>query len=145
MKYLLLMLFLVLPLLTFAQDFSPLGKWRTYDDETGELKSIINIWEEDGLLFGKIEKIFPKPGEDPDPLCDKCPGQLKNQPVIGMTILKDLKRSGKQWKGGTILDPDNGKTYGCKIEVIEAGKKLKVRGFLGFSLLGRTQYWEKVK
>ena len=139
----LLIILLILPIFAFADADSPVGKWRTYDDETGELKSIINIWEEDGILYGKIEKIFPKPGEDPDPLCDKCPGELKATRIIGMTIMKDLTRSGKQWKGGTILDPDNGKTYSCKIEVVEAGKKLKVRGFIGLSLLGRTQYWEK--
>jgi uncharacterized protein (DUF2147 family) len=145
MKIKFILISLILPILAFAQIISPVGKWKTFDDETGELKSIINIWEEDGILFGTIEKIFPKPDEDPDPLCDKCPGELKDQPVIGMTIMKDLTRSGKQWKGGTILDPDNGKTYSCKIEVIEAGKKLKVRGFIGFSLLGRTQYWEKIE
>ncbi len=145
MKIKIFLILFLLPLLAFALNDSPVGKWKTYDDETGELKSIINIWEEDGVLFGKIEQIFPKPDEDPDPLCDKCTGELKDQPIIGMTILKNLTRSGTQWKGGTILDPNNGKTYKCNIEVIEAGKKLKVRGFIGVSLLGRTQYWEKVE
>ncbi|MFC1887325.1 DUF2147 domain-containing protein [Candidatus Cloacimonadota bacterium] len=128
-----------------SQDLSPVGKWKTIDDETGEPKSIIEIWEENGMLYGRIEFLFLEPDEDPNPLCDKCTGELKDQPVLGMVILKDLKQSGQQWKGGTILDPDNGKTYKCKIEVIEEGKRLKVRGFIGVSLLGRTQYWEKVE
>jgi len=94
-------------------------------------------------VFGKIESLYLEEGEDPNPLCDECIGEDKDKPVIGMIILKDLSSSGDQWKGGTILDPNNGKTYKCKIEVVEDGQKLKVRGFIGISLLGRTQYWER--
>jgi uncharacterized protein (DUF2147 family) len=145
MKNLIIILIMILPLLLNAQDLSPIGKWKTIDDETGAPKSIIQIWEEDGVLYGKILELFLEPDEDPNPLCDECKGELKDQPILGMIILKDLKQSGAQWKGGTILDPDNGKVYKCKIEVIESGNRLKVRGFIGFSLLGRTQYWEKVE
>lgn len=125
---------------------SAVGRWKTIDDETKEAKSIVVITEVDGQLVGKIEKLFRKEGEDQNPKCDKCSGDKKDQPIIGMQILKGLKKdkgSETKWSGGEILDPKNGKTYSCKIEVIEDGKKLKLRGFIGFSLLGRTQIWER--
>lgn len=145
MKKLILMLLLILPLGLVADNLSPLGKWKTIDDETGKEKPIIKVWEKDGEIFGTIESLFLEPDEDPNPLCEECKDDLYNQPIIGMTILKNLKQDGNEWNGGTILDPNNGKTYKCKIEVVETGTKLKVRGFIGFSLLGRTQYWLRVE
>ena len=145
MKFTLTILVIFVAATLFAQDLSPIGKWKTIDDETGEAKSIISVWKQDGKLFGTIESLFLEPDEDPNPLCDECKGDLYNKPVIGMTILNNLKQDGNEWNGGTIMDPDNGKTYKCKIEVIENGSKLMVRGFIGFSLLGRTQYWLKAE
>ncbi len=145
MKKIILILLLISAVGLYADNLSPMGKWKTIDDETGEAKSIINIWEEDGRIYGTIESLFLEPDEDPNPLADKCKGDLYNQPIIGMTILNDLKKDGKEWNGGTILDPNNGKTYKCKIEVVEDGAKLKVRGFIGVSLLGRTQYWHRIE
>lgn len=138
-----LLLATILTSTAFAQ-VSPVGSWKSIDDETKQPKSIIVITEKEGKLFGKIEKLFRKPEEDQNPKCDKCSGDKKDQMIIGMEILTNLKKdSDTQWSGGEILDPKNGKTYSCKIELIEEGKKLKVRGFLGFSLLGRTQIWER--
>ena len=128
-----------------AQAPSAVGRWTTIDDETKKPKSVITIWEENGKLFGKIEKLFLAPDEEQNPLCDKCEGALKNQPIIGMTILRDLKKDDDEWTGGTVLDPANGKTYKCKIAVEDGGKKLKVRGYIGMSLLGRTQYWVRAE
>ncbi len=128
-----------------AENDSPLGYWRTVDDKTARIKSIVEIWKEDGILYGKITKLFRLPNEDPDPICDKCKGEKKNKPVLGMTILWDLTEKKGVWSGGKILDPENGKIYKCKIKVIEDGKKLEVRGFIGFSLLGRTQLWERIE
>ena len=128
-----------------AQEPSAVGRWTTIDDETKKPKSVITIYEENGKLFGKIEKLFPEPNEAPNPVCDKCEGALKNQPILGMVILKDLKKDDDEWTGGTILDPGNGKTYKCKIAVEEGGKKLKVRGYIGLSLLGRTQHWVRAE
>jgi uncharacterized protein (DUF2147 family) len=122
-----------------AQRTTPFGKWKTIDDSTGKAKSIVEIYEQGGKLYGKITKLFRGPNEDQDPKCDKCKGAKHNQRVIGMVILEGLKKDGDEWNGGTITDPANGKTYKCKIRV-ENGK-LKVRGYIGFSLLGRTQYW----
>lgn len=123
---------------------TPIGKWKTIDDETAQAKSIVIIFEKDGELHGKIEKLFKKPEEEQNPKCDKCSGDKKDQQIIGMHFLNGLKKkSDTEWADGEILDPNNGKTYSCKIELIENGKKLKVRGFIGFSLLGRTQIWER--
>jgi uncharacterized protein (DUF2147 family) len=129
----------------FAQATSPVGRWTTIDDETKKPKSVIAIWEENGKLFGKIEKLFLEPNEKQDPVCDKCEGALKNQPILGMVIMRDLKKDDDEWSGGTILDPKNGKTYKCKIAVEDGGKKLKVRGYIGMSLLGRTQHWVRAE
>ncbi len=126
-----------------AEDLSPLGRWKTIDDETGKPKSVVLLYAEAGKLFGRIESLFVEPGAEPHPKCDKCDGDRKNQPVIGMVILWDLTqdKSGNAWGGGHILDPKNGKTYRCYVEPVDAGKKLKVRGYLGLALLGRTQHW----
>jgi uncharacterized protein (DUF2147 family) len=124
---------------------SPVGAWKTVDDKSGKVKSIVRIWEDQGKLFGRIEKLFRDPGEDRDPVCVPCQGQLKYARVIGMTILTNLSRDGDVWSGGRIVDPENGKSYSCSLKVTDGGKKLKVRGYIGFSLLGRTQTWLKAE
>lgn len=143
-KLLLAFVFLFTGQLFAAEGVSPIGLWKTIDDETKKEKSIVEVYEIDGKLHGKIQKIFRPTDEDQNPKCDKCKGNMKDQPIIGLEILKKLKKSSdKIWNDGDITDPNNGKTYSCKIELIEDGKKLKVRGFIGFSLLGRTQIWER--
>ena len=119
---------------------SPVGKWNTIDDNTGKERSVVEIFEKDGKLHGKVIKLFREPGEDLDPICEECKGAKKNQKIIGMEILWNLEKEGDEWGDGKIMDPENGKTYGCYI-ALETPNKLKVRGYLGFSLLGRTQYW----
>lgn len=127
-----------------ADENTAIGKWKTIDDETGAAKSIVEIKEENGQLTGQVVELFRKPDEDQNPKCDKCKGDKKDKPVMGLTILWDMKKkSDTKWDDGTILDPKNGKTYSCKLELIENGKKLKVRGYMGFSLLGRTQIWQR--
>ncbi|MCU0664179.1 MAG: DUF2147 domain-containing protein [Myxococcota bacterium] len=122
---------------------SPVGVWRSVDDATGKPKSLVQIWEQGNKLYGKVVELIDPP--EPNPLCDKCEGTEKNKPVIGMTVIRGLKKDGDEWSGGKILDPESGSTYKCYIEVQEGGKKLKVRGFIGISLLGRTQYWHRVR
>jgi uncharacterized protein (DUF2147 family) len=117
---------------------TPEGRWRTVDDKTGKAQSIILIWQDRGRLYGRIEKLLDSDPDDPDPRCTRCEGELRNRPLLGLTIMWDLQKNGDQWSG-KILDPDSGKTYQCSIAV--SGDKLKVRGFIGISLLGRTQYW----
>lgn len=123
---------------------SIVGRWKTIDDETGKPKSIVEITEKDGAIVGKIERLFREPTEDQNPKCDKCSGDKKDQLIIGMQILSGLKKDGdNKWSGGDILDPKNGKVYSCKVEVIENGQKLKLRGYIGVSLLGRNQVWQR--
>jgi uncharacterized protein (DUF2147 family) len=120
---------------------SPVGLWRTIDDKTGKEKSLVRIVETNGELHASIEKLFREPHEEPNPNCDKCPGERKNKPVLGMMIMTGLKKAGSEFEGGEILDPANGKIYRVKMWTAEGGKKLNVRGFIGVSLLGRTQVW----
>lgn len=148
-----LALLLIVPLIAvglvttaFAQDrdpMSPVGVWKTIDDATGKAKSLIKVWEKDGAVYGTIIKLIDP--SEPDPICDKCTGKLKDKAIVGMTIMRGLKKDGDEYSGGTILDPENGKTYKVLIQVVEGGKRLKVRGYIGISLLGRTQHWVRVK
>jgi len=140
----LMFIFVCLPLVAFAQE-TPVGKWKTIDDETKREKSLVEITETDGKLSGKILEVFKNEGETVDTLCTKCEGAKKDQPIVGMTFLWDLQPKGDEWTGGRILDPKNGKEYSAKIKVVENGARLKVRGFLGISLLGRSQTWERAK
>jgi uncharacterized protein (DUF2147 family) len=124
-----------------ANDGSPVGTWKTVDDNTGKVRSLVRITEVNGEMTGKIEKLFREPGEDANPKCDKCTDSRKDQPIIGLVFLTGLKKDGDEYSGGQILDPDNGKLYRSKVEVVEGGKKLKVRGYIGPFF--RTQMWLK--
>lgn len=124
-----------------AAETSPVGLWKNIDDVSGKPKGLIRITESNGIFSGKIEKLFRSPTEEQQPLCDKCEGSDKNQPIIGMTILKELKKHGEDYTGGTILDPHNGKIYSAKMTLQDNGEKLIVRGYLGISLFGRSQTW----
>jgi uncharacterized protein (DUF2147 family) len=143
MKTILVTLFLtMLTASTYADTLSPEGHWVTIDDDTGEAKSHVTIWMEDGELKGRIDKLIDP--EEPNPVCEACKGKRKNQPIEGMTFIWGLSEDGKEWNGGYILDPGNGKEYKAKIKVTEKGQKLEVRGFIGFSLIGRTQVWNRL-
>lgn len=120
---------------------SPVGRWKTVDDVTGKAKSIVVIWEQSGKLFGRVQKLVNPDPKDPDPRCEGCSGDQKGKPVVGLQIIQDLRKDGAGWSGGTILDPATGKIYQCLVSMQDGGAKLKVRGFIGVSLLGRTQYW----
>lgn len=136
-----LMALVLLNAVAYAAELSPLGLWKTIDDATGELRGFVRIKEVNGQYEGKIERIFPKPGDDPNPKCDQCSGALHDQPILGMTILWNLTKQGEDYQGGQILDPESGKLYRARMKVIDNGQKLDVRGFIGFSLLGRSQIW----
>ena len=115
---------------------SIIGQWETYDDKTKEKKAVIEIYQTDNLYFAKIVKSFK--GEK-NALCETCKGINKNKPIIGLVVIENIKKDGNKFNGGTVLDPDNGETYKCNLKLIN--NKLEVRGYLGFSLFGRTQYW----
>ena len=118
------------------------GKWKTIDEE-GKAKSIVEITQDGDSARGRIVEILNL--EKINSVCEKCKGDKLNQPIKGMEILWDLKenKKGTEWSGGEILDPNNGKTYKCLLRPKDDGKKLEVRGYIGFSLLGRTQVWER--
>lgn len=122
-------------------DGSPVGLWKNIDDATGKPKALVRITENNGELSGKIEKLFRAPDQDQNPLCEKCEGDLKGQPIIGLTVLSGLKKDGDEYSGGQILDPANGKIYKSKLTVLDDGRKLNVRGYVGMPMLGRTQTW----
>ena len=141
MKIIALSIFLVfIQNLTFAQD-EIAGKWKSIDDETNEVKSVVDIFEKGGKYYGKIVKLFLSREEDPDPVCEECPRDDPrfNKKVIGMEILKDMKKIGNEFSEGTILDPKNGKIYTCKIWI--QGSELKLRGYWGPFF--RTQTWKR--
>ena len=139
-KSILFGLFFMLTSLMYAQ--SPIGTWKTIDDETKQAKSYVEIFEKDGKLYGKVTKILTKGKENA--VCSDCSGALKNKPILGMQILSGLKKDGKEWNGGKILDPNSGKEYKAKMS-LNGNDKLDVRGFIGISLVGRTQTWQRVK
>jgi uncharacterized protein (DUF2147 family) len=118
---------------------SPVGRWKTIDDQTRQVKSIVQIREINGELDGRIVQLFNPPV--PHPRCIKCAGAFKNRLVLGMRILWGMRRQGNQWTGGRILDPENGEIYRCTITPENGGKVLQVRGYIGFSIFGRTQQW----
>ena len=122
-----------------AQDI--LGKWRSIDDETGEPKSIVKLYEKDGELFGDIIEILNP--DKQDAICDKCEGKLKDKPVLGMTIIENMKKDDDVYEDGTIVNPTTGKQYKCRLKIGDNPNQLQVRGYVAFFY--KTQYWERVK
>ena len=122
---------------------TPVGLWQTIDDKDGTVKSEIRIVETAGVVSGKVEKILD-PKAKPDEKCVECRDERKDQPILGMEILRGLKKSDGQdlWEGGNILDPKNGKVYRATVTPIEGGKKLQMRGYIG--PFYRTQIWNRV-
>ena len=118
---------------------SPLGLWKTFDDKTGSARAIVRVYEENGKLFGRIERSFT-PGSEKR-VCEVCTDERKNQPIIGLLIIRGMKASDGEYSGGDILDPESGSVYRCRFHVDDSGTRLIVRGFIGISLLGRTQTW----
>ena len=116
------------------------GKWKTIDDDSGKPRSVVEIYEKEGKYFGKIVKLFRGPGEEQDPVCDKCPGNRKGVRIIGMEIIRDMTydQDEQEYEDGEILDPESGSTYDCKLWLTRDGS-LKVRGYVAFFY--RTQTW----
>jgi len=136
-------LFAVAAAVNAADATAPLGVWQTYDDDTHAAKAWVEIEAHDGELSGRIVKLFREAGEEPNPRCHKCHGERQDQPVLGMNILWGMHRDGDAWSGGEILDPEDGKTYRCTLRTATDGQ-LEVRGFVGISLLGRSQVWKRL-
>lgn len=133
-----LVVFLFSPSL-YSKDSDITGTWKTIDDKSKKVRSLVELTIKDHKLYGTITKLYPNDGEPDNPLCEECSGERKNQPMLGMQIIDGLELNKNEWKNGEILDPNNGKTYDSKIW-LEDGK-LQVRGYIGFFF--RTQEWIK--
>jgi uncharacterized protein (DUF2147 family) len=132
---------LLLIALAWAQTDTAIGLWQTVDDHTGAPRALVEITQDaSGVLSGKVIKGLI-PGEPADRRCTACTDYRKDQVIIGMTILSGMHKDGDSWEGGQILDPDNGKVYRCKMHLEKDGQELVVRGYIGVSLLGRSQSW----
>ncbi len=127
---------------TSAQSHSVIGKWKTIDDETGKPLSIVEVFEKNHKVYGKVLEILNPVNRNR--VCEKCSGEDSNKPILGLTVIKGLTKVGDEYTKGKILDPKNGKLYSCYI-TLENQDKLKVRGYIGISLFGRTQYWIRMK
>jgi uncharacterized protein (DUF2147 family) len=123
---------------------TPVGLWKTIDDETKIEKSLVRITEQGGAVTARIEKLLD-PKVRPDALCDKCTDERKDKPLVGMVILRNARPDADKevWEGGEILDPHNGKTFRARLKPLEGGKRLEMRGYLGF--LYRTQHWIRIE
>jgi uncharacterized protein (DUF2147 family) len=131
---------IILAALLSFQTSSVQGTWVNIDDETGVEKSEITLYVENGKLYGKIERLLLP--EDQGKVCENCKGKEKNQPIEGLIIVKGLSKEGEVWTDGKILDPANGKSYDCTIK-LDDSNTLNVRGYLGFSFIGRSQVWKR--
>jgi len=129
-----------------AAQATPAGLWKTVDDSTKKEKSLVRIVESGGVYTGRVEKVID-PDSPKDAVCKDCTDDRKDKPVVGMTIIRNMKASGDKdvFEGGDILDPNNGKVYSAKLTLVDGGKKLDVRGYIGTPLLGRTQTWQRVE
>lgn len=134
-------MFATMALMFSAMSYAQIeGKWKTIDDETGQAKSIVEIFKKsDGKYYGKVVQLLIKPA---DPNCSLCKDDRKGKPILGMEVIRGIKKDGNTFDGGTITNPKNGKVYKCSIE--REGNKLNVRGYIGISIAGRTQVWHKV-
>jgi uncharacterized protein (DUF2147 family) len=121
---------------------SPIGVWRTIDDKTNKPRALVQIFTRNGLLYGRVTTILD--GTHADARCQDCSGDRQNQPVLGLEIIRDMHPDGDRWDGGTILNPETGDVYHCRMHLGPDGQTLVVRGFIGFSLIGRSQTWQRM-
>ncbi|HTD28164.1 MAG TPA: DUF2147 domain-containing protein [Xanthomonadaceae bacterium] len=140
----------LLPFALPAQDMSsPTGTWQTIDDKTGKVKSLVKIWEVNGKLSGQIVEVYPEPGKPADPICDKCTGAMHDHKIKGMVIMWGFTKDDDVWNGGRIFDPEkpgnDQDPYKAKLTLSNGGQDLVVRGYIGFSFIGRSQTWHRVK
>ncbi|MET4695460.1 DUF2147 domain-containing protein [Endozoicomonas lisbonensis] len=122
---------------------SYVGQWHTVNENTNEVESLVSIYMEDNQLKGRIEQIADPASRGK--LCEQCKGEFKDQKIEGMTFIWGLTRDGDKYDDGKILDPASGKIYSASLSLTEGGERLKVRGYLGFALIGRTQVWLRAK
>ncbi len=142
MKGILLSIFILISAISISQTHGVVGKWKTIDDHTGKPVAVVDIFEFKGKIYGKVIDVYnPK---NKTRVCENCSGSDKNKPIVGLTVIKGLTKEGDEYTNGKILDPKSGRLYQCFI-ALEDHDKLKVRGYIGISFLGRSQIWERLK
>jgi hypothetical protein len=119
------------------------GYWEQVNDD-GKVGSWFHIYERSGIYEGRIVKMFPRAGEKPNPICTKCAGEQKNQPTLGLILIKGMQRKGRNYESGTVLDPRDGSVYSARMELSPDGQKLMMRGYLGIDLFGQSQIWRRL-
>ena len=139
-KLFITILVLTMSLISNAQTI--FGKWNSKNEKTGEVDSVIEIYEKEGKAYGKVVEILNKKIENPT--CQNCEGENKDKPILGLNILTGLEKDGDEWNNGEILDPRDGKVYKCYVK-LESKNKLKLRGYIGISLFGKTAHWHRVE
>ena len=122
---------------------SPSGWWQPIDAKTGKPLGLIRIYQERGLFFGRIEP--SSPSDDSSQKCSRCTDERRNQSIIGLVLIRNMRLQRDEYVGGDILDPDSGRVYGCKFRLADGGRKLSMRGYLGISLIGQSQTWQRVE
>jgi uncharacterized protein (DUF2147 family) len=127
-----------------AAEPTAVGLWEQVDENSGKPESWFKITERNGVYEGAVVKIFFKPGEDENWICDKCEGADKGKPVLGLTLIKGMRRNGLSYENGTIMDPRDGSVYRALMRLSPDGQKLEMRGYLGISLFGRSQVWNRL-
>jgi uncharacterized protein (DUF2147 family) len=140
MRVLAALLFCLVVTIAHAQN-TPVGLWKTVDDHTGKDKSLVRISEAGDVVSGRIETLLHP--SKPNPLCEKCRDDRHGKPITGLSIIEGLKQHGDVWEDGKILDPENGKIYTVRLRLIDGGKSLEVRGYIGPFF--RTQTWSRVE
>jgi len=124
---------------------TPVGLWQAVNDETKQPSGWFLIREQAGVYNGIIAKMFLKPGQDPNVVCDQCKDDRHNHPWLGLELIRGMQREDDdKFGGGTILDPRDGKVYKATMKITPDGQTLVVRGYLGIELLGRNQYWSRL-
>ena len=119
---------------------TPVGLWTTISDDDGRPTAVVEI-RQSGDEYSAVVRALLVPADHDDSICGKCTGPLKDQPVVGMEIMRHMRRDGDEWSGGEILDPENGRTYRARMKLVDGGRRLLVRGYIGWSIFGRTQTW----
>ncbi len=127
-----------------AAEPTAVGLWEQVDENSGKAESWFKIVERNGVYVGNIVKMFPKPGDDENWVCDRCEGDERGKPVLGLALIKNMQRNGLSYENGTIMDPRDGKVYRALMRLSPDGQKLEVRGYLGISLFGRSQVWNRL-
>lgn len=121
---------------------SPVGDWRTIDDRTNKPRAIVQVYERNGLFYGRVKQILDHHYDGV--ICQHCAGYAANRPVLGLVLISGLRPEGNAWDGGTILNPENGKIYRCRMHLRAGGEELIVRGYIGTPMIGRTQVWQRL-